>query len=135
MKKIYFIALLLVSLNTFSQSKQLTSKIETKDVSIKQYDFFKDIQAKYPGFIIPKKIDNLYVGGQLLQSQYSISDETASIEGVLQPENNSLTYNVNIINIGIYKIVYELFNGIIVKTEYVTKTNEVNVYFDGKKEL
>jgi hypothetical protein len=137
MKKTFFI-LLLFSAFTYAQKKPITNKhvakIETKDLTIEQYDFLKSIQNKYSVFPIPKQIENIYLDGQLLQSQYMFEEKSGSLMVVLQPDNKSLSYELDAINVGLFKGQYLYLGDTIVKTELI-EDKEYNVYFDGKKEL
>lgn len=139
MKKVLFIALFVCSLSSMAQAKKTapkhTVKIETKELTIAQYDFFKSIKDKYPTFVFPDKIENIYIDGQLIQSQFEMSDKTANVQCIVQPDNNTLSYEAEVINVENYRITFTRLGQTIIKTEILENKSEYNVYFDGKKEL
>jgi hypothetical protein len=139
MKNNILLLLLLIPFTSFSQKKsvspKLSAKIITKELSFEQHDFLKSIADKYPNFAFPKLIDNLYIDDQMMQSQYILSDKTGNYEVIIEPDNSSLRYHLDVINIGEYSGQILKLGKTIVKTELIVNKDEFNVYFDGVKEL
>jgi hypothetical protein len=139
MKKILFITFLLSSFFAVSQKKTTVPKMSASLIvatpTIPQYDFLKSIKDKYENFILPVKLENLYVDDQLIQSQYEFKDESGSFTVILDSDNLSLKYTLNLINISSTSGTYLKLGKIIVKTELIPTKSEFNVYFDGTKEL
>jgi hypothetical protein len=140
MKKIpLLLLLLLIASTSFSQKKpsipKLIAKIITKELTFDQHDFLKSVADKYPSFVFPKLIDNLYIDDQIIQSQYVLSDKSGNYEVIIEPDNSSLRYHLDVINIGEYSGQILKLGKTIIKTELITSKNEFNVYFDGVKEF
>ena len=142
MKKTIFLLILLTSIS-YGQKKAISKSVSKPQYVVKivdsqptllQYDFFKTIQLKYPNFYIPEKVSNMYINNELFQSEFSFEDRTGSINMKLEPNNQTIYYEIEIINKDNYTGSYQLWGGQVVKTEIIGQ-KEYNVYFDGKKEL
>lgn len=129
MKKVILILLFFTSA-MYSQSTKISAFI-TKDeiVSFDQYDLIKKINDYYPDLLVSKSVKNCFSNNLkenvLIESylNYELTSQFLSYSILLYPDNTRIDYSYETINSGFVYGNVTLFNGDVIRTMYVVKSD------------
>ncbi|MBK0368519.1 hypothetical protein [Flavobacterium agrisoli] len=129
MKKV--IALCLFT--AFSYAQTIVNKIE--NVNAQQLEFIKKVNSFYPDITVNNSITNYYADGNIIDSKQEFDlkgTKFSSYKIGIQPGNTKMLYEYETADLGKVYGDIRIFNGKYVRTQFMDKSNKIEIYVDGK---